>query len=97
MATYTLAANVFAAHAKSLAASTEDTVVFAWSASAVEVINPGTSPIYFTVNGSPATVAGGTCHVVLPGSQVQVSVNGGAATKVRLISLASTTYHVTGV
>lgn len=101
MGSYTLTAGQRAAHAKTLVAATVDTVTFDSEVGQVEVLShDGSSPIYFTVDGSTPTVAGAGTFV-LPAAvgalEVPVAYNAaGGDTAVKLISAGTPTYSVTG-
>lgn len=100
MTAYSIAAGKLAAHAKSLAANTEDIVSFAGNARTgsyrnVDIlVHSGTAPVYFTTDGSTATVAGDNCYVVLPGNAAQVSPSLAGAGAIHLISAAAAVYSV---
>lgn len=100
MATYTIAAGKIAAHAKSLGANTEDVVSFSGTShtgsyrTADILIHSGTAPVYFTTDGSAATVAGDNCYVVLPANSAQVSFTLAGSGAVHLISAAAAVYSV---
>lgn len=84
----------FTAHA-TLVASTVDTVTLndqPW----VEVLNRGTDPIYFRLDGTNPTVAGNETHVATAGSSVVMKAPGRGALVVKLISAGATAYSVRG-
>lgn len=88
----------FAAHAVALTANVETIVELGVDARSVEVLSlVSTQPVYFTVDGSAATVAGDRTYVVPAGvSSASVSVPSELGlTKVRLISAANATVSVT--
>jgi hypothetical protein len=98
MATYTLNSGDIGAHAKTLAASTVDTVTFTDDVARVTIISDGTSAIYYTVDGSTPTVAGGNCYL-LPAGAVSADTRtprdvAGSGTVVKLISTGVATYSV---
>lgn len=94
MATYTLGSG-FAAHAKTLAAGVVDVVDFGRNIDLVEVVvESGTAPVYFTVDGSTPTVAGSRTWAAFVGQGVRLPVPEEVATTVRLISAASAVYSV---
>ena len=88
----------FAAHAVALTANTETIVELGVDCSSVEVLSlVSTQPVYFTVDGSAATV-GGTRTFVVPAGVASAAVPVPAEvglTKVRLISTANATVSVT--
>lgn len=98
MASFELAAGVRGAYAKTLTANTVDTVSFLQDVGSIEVYGSGTSAIYFTVNGSTPTVAGGITYELPAGgpSVRTVSAPGGDLPVVKLISAGTPTYSVTG-
>jgi len=97
MATYAAAK---AKHA-TLTASTVDTVTLS-NCSNVEVLNRGTTELYFTVDGTTPTVAGDNCYIVQAGAALQVPgssptyVQDRVAIAVKVISSAAVAYSVTG-
>lgn len=102
MAAYTVAAADIGAYEKTLAANTEDTVTFGGGAAdptitdvgAVEIIHHGgAAPIYFRL-GATATVAGGPCYMVTPGTAYPVSPSTSGDTDVHLISASTAVYSV---
>lgn len=97
MATYSVAAPLFASHANALVGSTVDTVTFtggSWKK--VEVlIHSATTPVYLTIDNSAPTVAGGATHVLLTGQKATFTTPDRAATIVKLIASATATYSVT--
>jgi hypothetical protein len=97
MATYTLSAGQRGAYAKTLVASTVDTVDLDGSASTVEVVTDGTAAVYFTVDGTTPTVAGATTYEVpLTGGYTAREVHGHPQIDaVKLISAGTPKYSVT--
>lgn len=98
MASYTLTTGQIAAHAKTLAANTVDTVTFADDCDMIEVLNvDGAAAIYFRVDGSAPTVAGASAYVIpaSAGSALEVQVPTAGGTLVKLISTGTPTYSVT--
>ncbi len=108
MAGYTVAVGEIGAHAKTLAASTVDTVTFTLgSATApgwarvpkkVEVLTDGAADIYVTIDGSTPTVAGANCYRMpaFPGATV-IDVRDSDPTDavvVQLISAGTPVYSV---
>lgn len=97
MATYTLTAGQIAAHAKTLTASTVDTVTFAADVQGnVRIVNlDGTDRIYITTDGSTPTVGGAATHV-LPAamSVLELDITGAS---VKLISAGTPTYSVEAI
>lgn len=103
MANYTVTAPGFALHNTTLAASAEDTVTFpAKIETAPELFiwpSSSTTPVYFTVDGTAATVGGSNCYIVFPGTTampiIPPTTQYARATVVRLISAATCTYSIT--
>jgi hypothetical protein len=61
----------------------------------VEVVSVGgTSPIYFTVDGSTPTVRGDDTYVVQPGSSNRVPVRGAPPVTVTMVCHTADTYSV---
>src|SRR5687767_3099243 len=89
-----------AVHAKTLVASTVDTVTLSRPCRHVEVLSHnGAGAIYFTVDGSTPTVAGDNTFA-LPASASALEVEAGDSeppTVVKLISAGTPIYSVTGV
>ena len=97
MAAYGISADERAVHAKTLTASTEDTVTFAQYVSHVEVTaHPGGSaPIYITTDNTPAVIAGAKTSVSFPGNSLRLPVvKKSGPTVVRLICAEPITYSV---
>jgi hypothetical protein len=98
MASYTLTTGQIAAHAKTLVASTVDTVTYADDCDMIEVLNiDGASPIYFRVDGTNPVVAGTGAYVVpaSAGAALEVTIPTAGGTIVKLISAGTPTYSVT--
>lgn len=108
MANYTVPNGHIGAHAKTLVASTVDTVTFALGSTgtpgwarmpkSIEIISDGADDIYVTVDGSAPTVAGTACYRVpaFPGATV-LDVRDSNPTDevaVKLISAGTPTYSV---
>jgi hypothetical protein len=108
VASYTVAVTEIGAHAKTLVASTVDTVTFTLGSTAtpgwarvpkrVEVITDGADDIYVTVDGSTPTVAGANCYRVpaYPGASV-IDVTDSDPTDavvIKLISAGTPEYSV---
>ena len=91
MASYT---GVEVSRHKTLTAATADTVTFTSSPSFVEVKNRGSGTIYFTTDGTAATVEGDDTFVVKGGEAL--TVPGGSEVEVSLISSTADDYSVTG-
>jgi hypothetical protein len=65
VATHTVASGEVAAHAITLVANTVETVAFEGGLGTVTVLShDGTSPVYFTTDGTTPTVAGAHCWCV---------------------------------
>lgn len=101
MATYALAAGERAAHAKTLVASTVDTITFTDDVDAVEVVSDGVAAIYVRVDGSAPTVAGAFSYVMPAGVQsvrtIPMPGRDAGSSVVKLISAGVPTYSVTRV
>jgi hypothetical protein len=100
MASYSVADDELGVRDKSLSADTMDTVTFERSCEYLEVVNvSGTAAIWFTFDGTNATVAGAKCYRVpaAAGASRTVRTNsGGADTVVKLISSGTPSYDVSG-
>jgi hypothetical protein len=86
-----------ASYNNTLAASTVDTVTISRDAGSVRVyFDSGSTPIFFTVDGSAPTVNGANCYRVpaSAGASTSVDVTGVAPTVVKLISSGTPTYSV---
>lgn len=97
MPTVTLPVGAFAAYSLSLPANSETIVNLGVDADRIEVASTASAtPVYFTVDGTPATVAGDRCYALFPGlNSISVAVPGDAGlTQVRLISSAVATVSV---
>lgn len=73
MASHTIAADKVAKHAFTLVASTADTVTISGASDKVEIISDGTAAVYYSTNGTAATVAGAHCYL-LPAGAISVDV-----------------------
>lgn len=108
MASYTVPNGHVGAHAKTLVATTVDTVTFALGSTgspgwarmpkSVEILTDGAADIYVTVDGTTPTVAGTPCYRVppFPGSTI-IDVRDSDpndAVVVKLISSGTPTYSV---
>jgi hypothetical protein len=95
---YNLAAGERGAYAKTLTAATVDTVTFLQDVGSVEVYGDGTSAIYFTIDGTVPTVAGGAMYELPAGgpSVRTITASGGTAPVVKLISSGTPKYSVSG-
>jgi hypothetical protein len=94
-----MAATDIASYNNTLVAATEDTVNIGRDCDKVRVYNDtGTAAIFFTTDGTAATVNGANCYRVPAdaGAYTTVSVTGASNTKVRLISSGTPTYSVEG-
>lgn len=98
MTAYAIAEDEVAAWSKTLAAATVDTVTFTdRHVATVRVYRESGAAIFFTTDGTVPTVNGAHCHRVpadLP--YVDVDVDTGGATVVKLISSGTPTYSVEG-
>ena len=95
----TVTSTGFAKHDISLSANTETIVNLAKDCRSAEVIVwDSTEPVYVTVNGTAATVAGDSTYALLIGANAASFPVPGeiGLTSVRLISAASATVSVTG-
>jgi endonuclease YncB( thermonuclease family) len=96
VASYTVAAGLVGAHAKTLVANTVDTVTFtATDVDEVEVLTDGTAAVYFTVDGSTPTVAGaGMWGIPAAPAARTVQVGTSGVTVVKVISAGTPLYSV---
>lgn len=97
MADWTVAADKVAVHAKTLVASTADTVTFTGRAlSQVRVFWGGEAIGYVSVDGTAATVAGTHTYVLpaYPHSRLLPVAPRGGDTDLSLISVGTPTYDV---
>jgi hypothetical protein len=96
VAAYNVPRGQIAVHDKSLVASTADTVTFTDEAGSVEVWTDGTAAVFVSTDGSPATVNGGDCYEIEPGTvggSSRILPVGGRS--VSLISTGTPKYSVT--
>lgn len=96
VADFTVAPGDLGKYEIALAAGVETTVTFSEDLDQVEISNDtGAARVYFTVDGTPATVRGARCRQ-LPAAMhyVRPNVYGSGNTKVRLISEATTMVSV---
>lgn len=96
MASYSVSASEHGAYAKTLVASTVDTVTFDKDVDTVEVVSDGSAAIYVTVDGSTPTVAGAATYE-LPADAIAVRrivVPTSGDTVVKLISSGTPVYSV---
>lgn len=97
MAAYAVPAGQIGAYEKTMVAATVDTCTFTGSdLDTVEVVShDGAAAVYFTVDGSTPTVAGGNCWMLpAASSAVTVPVPTAGATVVKLISAGTPTVSV---
>lgn len=97
MASYAVASGEQGAHAKTLVASTVDTVTFAYFTGKVEVYSDGAATLYFTVDGTTPTVGGAATHFMPAATSVKtvrVSRSYGSGMVVKLISGGTPLYDV---
>lgn len=97
MASYTIAVSERGAYAKTLVASTVDTVTIQRDTRSVEVTNlDGAAAIYFTVDGTTPTVAGASTYELpaVPSSREVPAPKVEDATVVKLISSGTPSYSV---
>lgn len=96
MASYTVAADLHGAYAKTLVANTVDTVTFTDDIDRVEVTSNGAAAVYVTVDGSTPTVAGaGTFELPAGAASVrEIAVPTAGGTVVKLISAGTPVYSV---
>lgn len=97
MATYDIAQGSIAAHAKSLAAGTADSVVFPHDVEYAEIITDGTHDVYVCGDGSVATAGGGECWRIPAAATAisrKVALNG---TTLSIVSASVVVYSVTEV
>lgn len=99
--TYPVAAGEVGVHSVALSAGSEVVVTFAYAA-AVEVssVSSASDFVYFTVDGTPATVKGAKTMFLFPGvnaAEVPIPSTARAGVRVRLISASPSTVSVTRV
>lgn len=94
MADYTVGEDKLAAHDKTLAASTVDTVTFFDAPSSVEVLSDGAAKIYVTTDGSAPTVGGDGTRII-PDSPCARMIGMESGKAVKLVSAGTPTYSVT--
>ncbi len=99
MPDYTVSGTAIGKHGIALTANTESTVTFPDDVNTVEVacLSASTEPVWFTVNGTPATVAGDSAYFLFPGrNAARVDTRPRQApTVVRMISASTATVSVT--
>lgn len=101
MASYTVNAGERGAHAKTLVASTADTVTFSENVAIIEVTNlDGADRIYVRLDGTAAAVANAFTYV-LPATictrKISVPMSKHSSPAISLISAGTPTYSVTKV
>jgi hypothetical protein len=96
VASYTVAADLHGAYAKTLVANTVDTVTFTDDIDRVEVTSNGAAAVYVTVDGTTPTVAGaGTFELPAGAASVrEIAVPTAGGTVVKLISAGTPVYSV---
>jgi hypothetical protein len=97
VASYTVAADLHGAYAKTLVANTVDTVTFTDDIDRVEVTSNGAAAVYVTVDGTTTpTVAGaGTFELPAGAASVrEIAVPTAGGTVVKLISAGTPVYSV---
>jgi hypothetical protein len=96
VASYTVAADLHGAYAKTLVASTVDTVTFTDDIDRVEITSNGAAAVYVTVDGTTPTVAGaGTFELPAGAASVrEIAVPTAGGTVVKLISAGTPVYSV---
>jgi hypothetical protein len=96
MAAYTVAAGKHGAYAKTLVASTVDTVTFTdHDLDKVEITSNGAAAVYVTVDGStPAVADAGTFELPAVAAVREIAVPTAGATVVKLISAGTPLYSV---
>lgn len=100
MASYSVAADEHGVYAKTLVASTADTVTFTGrDIETIEVTADGSAAVYVTVDGSTPTVAGkATFELPIGAIGVRrIAVPSSGATVVKLISSGTPVYSVAEV
>lgn len=95
MASYSVAAGAIGAYAKTLVASTVDTITFADDVVGVEVVSDGSAAVYFTVDGTAPTVAGASTYLIPAGLMVRsVKSAPSNGVVVKVISAGTPVYSV---
>jgi hypothetical protein len=96
VASYTVAADLHGAYAKTLVANTVDTVTFTDDIDRVEITSNGAAAVYVTVDGTTPTVAGaGTFELPAGAASVrEIAVPTAGGTVVKLISAGTPVYSV---
>jgi hypothetical protein len=96
VAAYTISASEVAKHAINVAAATEDTVTITGDPRSITVlVRSGSSPVFFSVDGSAAVVDGPRTYMAPVGAATTVDMPGdSAASTVRLISAAAAVVDV---
>lgn len=93
-----IAAGDVAAHGLVLTAGLEFIVTFADNIGPVDVVKDDGGAVYFTVDGSPATVGGSNCYLIPAGAMgVDTRTSWGSPDVVRLISDADPAAPVVSV
>jgi hypothetical protein len=95
MTAYTISSGERAVHSKQLAAGVSDTVTLEDGSDGLEVLSDGSAALFFSVDGTTATVGGGHCYELpqdATSANLAVSLAPGAT--VSLISSAGVVYSV---
>ena len=97
VADYTVLAGEFGVHEITLVAATESTVTFDTDLDQVEITNHGgTSPVYYTTDGTPATVAGRNTRLLPAGwNTARVRPYTLGSTTVRFVSAGTPKISIT--
>lgn len=97
MASFQVPAGAIAVHDKTLVANVADTVTFADDCSQIEVTSDGAAALYFTTDGTTATVGGSHCYELPAGAASSLTVEAlrPSGSVVSLISTGTPKYSVT--
>lgn len=98
MASYSIAAGERGAYEKTMVAATVDTVTFAITPRAVEIVSDGADEIYFTLDGStPVAKAPATYFLPAFAGATRVVRTAQSSLVAKLISEGTPKYSISGV